>query len=88
MARVRFCSHTNSTLFTTCCDVAICEDQDHCPKCGEDVPYTARERWDMAMKSLYGAERVKKMRAEWRKKDQIKKPKPQPNKNRFEALEF
>ena len=28
---------TNSTMFTTCCGVAICNDQMNCPRCGEEV---------------------------------------------------
>lgn len=28
---------TNSTLFTECCEVAICSDQCNCPKCGRLV---------------------------------------------------
>jgi len=28
---------TNSTMFTSCCRVAICSDQRRCPGCGEDV---------------------------------------------------
>lgn len=37
MATVFHCSSTNSTHFTTCCEVAICSDQDHCPRCGQIV---------------------------------------------------
>jgi len=28
---------TNSTFFTECCDVAICNDQADCPKCKRHV---------------------------------------------------
>jgi len=28
---------TNSTMFTACCDVAICDDERCCPKCGRLV---------------------------------------------------
>lgn len=28
---------TNSTMFTTCCEVAICDDEKCCPKCGKEV---------------------------------------------------
>lgn len=28
---------TNSTMFTQCCGVAICDDQRHCPRCGREV---------------------------------------------------
>lgn len=39
----------NSTFFTTCCKVAICDDQEKCPVCRKDVyPFhegmTERER--------------------------------------------
>lgn len=27
----------NSTFFTTCCKVAICDNQQRCPRCGKDV---------------------------------------------------
>jgi len=43
---------TNSTFFTECCHVAICDDQCNCPKCkepvvGYDLPISerARVRW-------------------------------------------
>ncbi len=28
---------TNSTMFTECCEVAICDDQGLCPSCGREV---------------------------------------------------
>ena len=28
---------TNSTMFTECCDVAICDDEPNCPYCGRKV---------------------------------------------------
>lgn len=68
MARVRFDSGTNSTMFTTCCGVAICDDERHCPSCGEEVPYSPRERWDMAMYGLYGYKDTQKMRAKYKSK--------------------
>lgn len=37
MPSVFYCSPTNSTHFTTCCKVAICDDQQKCPVCKEDV---------------------------------------------------
>lgn len=37
MSSVFYCSPFNSTFFTTCCRVAICDDQQKCPRCGEDV---------------------------------------------------
>jgi hypothetical protein len=30
-------SGTNSTFFTKCCEVAICDDQPFCPVCGRKV---------------------------------------------------
>ncbi len=37
MTSVFHCSPTNSTKFTTCCRVAICDDQQRCPVCKKDV---------------------------------------------------
>jgi hypothetical protein len=37
MPGVFLCSPTNSTMFTTCCKVAICDDQQKCPRCTKDV---------------------------------------------------
>ncbi len=48
MASVHFSSNTNSTFFTNCCNVAICNDQRNCPKCGVEVPGTYQERWRQA----------------------------------------
>lgn len=28
---------TNSTIFTSCCDTAICNDEKCCPACGQEV---------------------------------------------------
>jgi len=28
---------TNSTMFTRCCQVAICDDQRCCPRCGQEI---------------------------------------------------
>ena len=28
---------TNSTMFTNCCETAICDDERHCPRCGRNV---------------------------------------------------
>ena len=30
-------SGTNSTMFTECCAVAICDDEAKCPSCGRNV---------------------------------------------------
>ena len=37
LAGVFFCCSTNSTMFTECCEVAICDDEKKCPKCGNNV---------------------------------------------------
>jgi hypothetical protein len=62
MAGVYFCSHTNSTKFTECCQVAICDDETKCPLCKEEVPYTPRARHEMAMQKLYGSKKLAEMR--------------------------
>ena len=51
-----YSSGTNSTMFTDCCGVAICEDQAKCPVCDKEVigcdaetPHErGRIRWDYA----------------------------------------
>lgn len=49
MPSVYLCSPTNSTMFTTCCQVAICDDQKRCPKCKAEIyPETPRGRWEHA----------------------------------------
>jgi len=30
-------SGTNSTFFTLCCTVAICDDEANCPRCGKKI---------------------------------------------------
>ena len=37
MPSVFHCSPYNSTKFTTCCETAICDDQQKCPRCQKDV---------------------------------------------------
>lgn len=37
MSNVYYCSPYNSTTFTTCCNVAICYNQQKCPRCHKDV---------------------------------------------------
>jgi len=37
MRSVFLCSPTNSQMFTSCCETAICEDEACCPKCGDEV---------------------------------------------------
>jgi len=36
-AGVFLCSPTNSTMFTECCETAICNDQTKCPRCQREV---------------------------------------------------
>lgn len=53
MPGVFYCSPTNSTFFTTCCETAINDNQQKCPACGKDVyPFhermTDRERTEAA----------------------------------------
>lgn len=56
MIRVYLSSSTNSTMFTRCCDVAICDHQANCPACKKEV-YPGADgtdhqrniaRWNMA----------------------------------------
>jgi len=69
MSSVYFCSGTNSTFFTSCCHVAICDDQEVCPVCKEKVyPRSHRGRWEIAMNGFYGREAVVKMREAAQKK--------------------
>lgn len=37
MPSVFYDNQFNSTFFTTCCNVAICDDQQKCPRCATDV---------------------------------------------------
>lgn len=67
MSGVHFSSHTNSTHFTNCCNTAICEYETHCPNCNEEVPYSQRERHEMAMLRLYGADKLQQMRSKYEK---------------------
>ena len=42
-------SPTNSTMFTTCCEVAINDGQEHCPQCHLEItPHSAAGRWEAA----------------------------------------
>ena len=68
MAEVYYCSKTNSTCFTRCCEVAICDNQDACPACGEEVPYSRRERHEQGMRSIYTSSQLSEMRKSWRKR--------------------
>ena len=65
MSGVFCCSDTNSTLFTECCRTATCDDESKCPGCGQEVPYTPKQRHDMAMRKCYGDAAVNKMHAKW-----------------------
>lgn len=56
MIGVRLCGPNNSTIFTNCCEVAICDDEACCPRCKQEV-HPGREatqhqrrvdRWNMA----------------------------------------
>jgi len=49
MATVFLDNPYNSTMFTTCCEVAICDDQNRCPRCQQDVyPEGRLARWRVA----------------------------------------
>ena len=49
MPSVYLSSFANSTMFTTCCSVAICDDQAKCPECKEVIePRGSRARWERA----------------------------------------
>lgn len=48
---VYFCSPTNSTFFTTCCQVAVTGEQERCPTCKVEVlPKGERARFDAAFR--------------------------------------
>lgn len=61
MKSVFLCSPTNSTMFTTCCEVAICDYESHCPSCGEEVypgvDATEHERRVKRWEEAYGPHR-------------------------------
>ena len=49
MATVFLCGPNNSTMFTTCCEAAVCDSQNKCPACNQSVePHGERARWDVA----------------------------------------
>lgn len=49
MATVFLDGPNNSTLFTTCCEVAILDHQNLCPRCHQDVvPSGGPARWNAA----------------------------------------
>ena len=46
-------SPNNSTMFTTCCEAAICDDQATCPRCGCDIePRSRAGRWQAAFGAI------------------------------------
>jgi hypothetical protein len=52
----------NSTFFTQCCEVAICDNQESCPGCGKKV-IPAKDRWKCATGSKHRA-----IQLAWREK--------------------
>ena len=49
MPSVFLCSPYNSTMFTTCCEAAITDEQTKCPICKQAIePIGARARWSYA----------------------------------------
>ena len=52
----------NSTFFTRCCEVAICDDQESCPACGKKV-IPAKDRWECAAGRTHRAVQLR-----WREK--------------------
>lgn len=49
MATVFLSGPFNSQMFTTCCETAICDNQEKCPSCGDEVvPFGRNERWEAA----------------------------------------
>ncbi|MER9769009.1 hypothetical protein NKJ09_23425 [Mesorhizobium sp. M0189] len=49
MATVFLDGPNNSTLFTTCCETAITDEENVCPRCRQDVEPTGRTaRWETA----------------------------------------
>jgi hypothetical protein len=67
MIRVILCGPNNSTIFTNCCEVAICDDQAFCPACkqevypGQDATNHERRtaRWNMAFAPYRRASQAK-----------------------------
>lgn len=70
MPSVFYCGQTNSTHFTTCCQVAITASESKCPRCGAEItPRSERSRHDVAMRKLYGSKAVDEMRRKWAEKE-------------------
>lgn len=67
MIGVYLSSSTNSTIFTKCCGVAICDDEAYCPQCREEVipgkNSTRSEKSEYRWKMAYGKEK----NATWRR---------------------
>lgn len=55
---VHLTSHTNSTLFTDCCGIAICDDEKKCPRCKKEISLSPQDRFDHAMVQFYGREKL------------------------------
>ena len=53
---------TNSTMFTSCCETAICNDQPNCPHCGRKVI-----GWDADTNHKRGMARWKYATANWKR---------------------
>ena len=71
MSRVKYSGPTNSTFFTTCCELAICDDQQKCPGCKQDVyPFhplmTDKECAEAAGGYYHHNTRMARMRIAWR----------------------
>lgn len=58
----------NSTFFTRCCEVAICDDQESCPGCGKMV-VPAKDRWESAAGNAHRAIQLR-WREKYRESDQ------------------
>lgn len=67
MSNVHFASADNSTIFTKCCNVAICDDQRCCPVCKVEIAGSGGSRFTSAMVDWYGAEGYRKMVAGYKK---------------------
>jgi len=58
MSTVFLCSPTNSQMFTTCCEVAICDDEKVCPRCKRAItPEGRNERWRAAFDPIKAGRR-------------------------------
>jgi hypothetical protein len=55
---VRLSGPNNSTMFTACCDVAICDDEWKCPRCKREVypgkDHNEQERRKWRWEQAYG----------------------------------